>query len=279
MGKGHSSRSVSPVMHRHKPGQVSSLAVPVSNVSRHGPQEPDFEGFSGSAVGFSLSTVLQIKDTLSYDRQSVVLWRSLLGRLSSLCHPVPGDRLRMRSLQLVLRASWDFLDEPVSVAWTPSVQQDLQWWSDEHNLLAGMPLEPLTPDLLFLSDASDQGWGAHLTDQFFSGLWSSRERQLSINLWELWIIRLSLYHFRSRLLGMMIGVYLDSTTALAYLRRQGGTFSLALNEEAQLLLCCAESLQISLVPQFIMGTRNFVADSLSRRQQVLGSEWTVLRMW
>ena len=55
----------------------------------------------------------QIEEFLSYDRQSVVLWRSLLGHLSFLCHLVPGGCLRMRSLQLVLLASWDFLDESV----------------------------------------------------------------------------------------------------------------------------------------------------------------------
>ena len=32
----------------------------------------------------------QIEEFLSYDRQSVVLWRSLLSHLSSLCHLVPG---------------------------------------------------------------------------------------------------------------------------------------------------------------------------------------------
>ena len=181
----------------------------------------------------------------------------------------------MRSLQLVLRASWDFLDLPVSVAWTPLVQQNLQWWSDEHNLLADVSLEPLTPDLLFWSDTSNQGWGAHLADQFVLGLWSSHECQLYINVRELWAICFGLYHFRYRLLGMTIGVYSDNTTALAYLRRHGGTSSPALNEEAQLLLRWAESLRISLVPQFIMGARNVVVDSLSHRQQVLSSEWTL----
>ena len=35
------------------------------------------------------------------------------------------------------------------------------------------------------------------------------------------------------------------------------------------------SLLISLLSQFIVGTRNIVADSLSRRQHVLGSKWTL----
>ena len=91
----------------------------------------------------------------------------------------------MKSLQLVLQTSWDFLDESLSLAWTPDVQQNLQWWSNESHLLADVFLEPLTPDLLLWSDASGLGWGAHLVDQFVSSLWSRQESQLSINLWEL----------------------------------------------------------------------------------------------
>ena len=53
VGKGHCSRSLLPVKHHYQPGQDSSLAVPVSDVSWHVPQEPDFEGFSGSGAGFS----------------------------------------------------------------------------------------------------------------------------------------------------------------------------------------------------------------------------------
>ena len=82
----------------------------------------------------------------------------------------------MRSLQLTLRNLWDFLDESVSVVWTPSNEQDLLRWSDVWNLLAGVSLEPQHLDLLFWSDTSDLGWGANLVDQFVSGLWSAEER-------------------------------------------------------------------------------------------------------
>ena len=36
-----------------------------------------------------------------------------------------------------------------------------------------MSLESHLPDLMFWSDASDQGWGATLADHFPSGLWPS----------------------------------------------------------------------------------------------------------
>ena len=89
------------------------------------------------------------------------------------------------------------------------------------------------------------------------------------------MIRIGLLHFGPSLRGLTVGVFTDNMTALSYVKRQGGTFSVALNEEAQLLLHWAESLDLSLVPQFIVGTLNIVADSLSGCHQVLGSEWTL----
>ena len=59
-----------------------------------------------------------------------------------------------------------------------------------------------------------------------------------------------------------------------YSQAGGGTHSRLLNEEARLLLRWAESQQILLLPQFVMGTHNVVADSLSR-PEVIGSEWTL----
>ena len=169
----------------------------------------------------------------------------------------------------------DFADEEVMVPWTPTIQCDLKWWYDTHHLLAGASLLVPQLDLLFWSDASEQGWGTHMLDHFVSGLWSPEERALSINLRELRAIRLGLLHFRHLIVGLSIGVFLDNTTALSYVCKQGGTLLSPLNRKAQLLLRWAESLPVSLVPQFVMGSRNVVADSLSRRNQVIGSEWTL----
>ena len=81
--------------------------------------------------------------------------------------------------------------------------------------------------------------------------------------------------FSASLRDRSVWVFSDNITALSYLRRQGGRFSWTLNAEAQLLLRWAESMSISVMPQFIMGARNVVANSLSRCHQVLGSEWTL----
>ena len=168
-----------------------------------------------------LALLTQLNKFLSYRRQSVVSWRSLLGHLSSLCLLVPGGRLRMRSLQLVLRSNWDFVDESVEVEWPPSNLENLLWWSDLSHHLQGVSLEGDYPDFLFWSDVLDQGWCAHLRDQFISVLWSPAEHPLSINLQELRAIHLGLFHFRHLLRGQVVGVFTDNTTALSYVRNLG----------------------------------------------------------
>ena len=72
-----------------------------------------------------------------------------------------------------------------------------------------------------------------------------------------------------------MAIFDDNSTAIAYLRNQGGTHSLLLNSIAQRLLRWAENLQVVISPQFIMGKHNVLADSLSRPNQILGSEWAL----
>ena len=60
---------------------------------------------------------------------------------------------------------------------------------------------------------------------------------------------------------------------ISCLRNQGGTRSPLLNSIAQRILRWAESLPVVLAPQFFMGLNDVLTDSLSRTNQILGSEW------
>ena len=203
------------------------------------------------------------------------LWLSLLGALSSLAHLVPGGRLRMRSLQLCLHRSWDRLDLQAPVPVSPVCLQDLQWWLHLPRLSSGVSLCQVSPDLHFWSDASDVGWGAHLDRQVASGLWDSSQAALSINARELLAVHLGLRQFQSSLRGMTVAVFCDNTTAVAYLRKEGGTRSPLLNSLAQEILRWTESLSIRLAPQFLPGSQNVLADALSRPHQLPHSEWSL----
>ena len=133
----------------------------------------------------------------------------------------------------------------------------------------------MSPQQDLWSNASDVGWGAHLGEDVTSGLWSPDELAMSINARELLAIKRALTFFAPQIQNSSVAVFADNATAIAYLRNQGGTRSQLLNSIAQRILCWAEALLVSLAPQFIMGRHNVVADSLSRPNQSLGSEWTL----
>ena len=72
-----------------------------------------------------------------------------------------------------------------------------------------------------------------------------------------------------------MAVFCDNTTAVAYLRKAGGTRSPLLNTLAQVILRWTESLSIRLAPQFLPGSNNVLADALSRPHQLPHTEWSL----
>ena len=127
----------------------------------------------------------------------------------------------------------------------------------------------------FWLDASDMGWGAHLDRQIASGLWDTHQAALSINARELLAVQLGLHRFQSSLQGRTVAVFCGNTTAVAYLRKEGGTRSPLLNTLAQEILRWTESLSIRLAPQFLPGSNNVLANVLSRPHQLPHSEWSL----
>ena len=136
------------------------------------------------------------------------------------------------------------MDESIVVPWTLEIERDLVWWFDTDHLLQGVSLEVQCPDLLFWSDDSDHGWGANLQDQFVLGRWLVKERSL---------------HKSPRISGHtswatsfpplseetdLGGVYRQHHGS--FMSRNGGTYSLAFNRKAQILLQWAESLDLTL---------------------------------
>ena len=72
----------------------------------------------------------------------------------------------------------------------------LQWWLDEDNVLQGQPLHPVKHALQIFTDASKEGWGAHLNELTARGSWSVPESKLHINHLELKAVFLTLKEFQ-----------------------------------------------------------------------------------
>ena len=123
----------------------------------------------------------------------------------------------MRSLQFQRHRNWDRVEDSTLVPWTPACRLDLLRWFDEPRLQRGVSLALVSPDLDFWSDALDVGWGAHLGPEVVSSLWSLKEVGVSINARELLAMEKGLLHFQSSLKGSTVAIYVDNSTAVAYL--------------------------------------------------------------
>ena len=254
-------------------GEVSGDSDSTDGISG---SHPGLTAFRASPALKRVEKLLSIGDVfLSCISQPVSSWLELLGVLSSMIQLVPGGRLRMRSLQLTLRRQWDQIDQSQLVEWSPVIQDNLSWWLDRDRLVLGVSLEQVSPQLELWSDASDVGWGVLLDEQFASGLWAPEDVERSINARELLAIESALKWFAPLLAGSSVAVFADNSTAVSYLRNQGGTRSSFLNSIAQRILRWAEDLSVVISPQFIMGKHIVLADALSRPNQILGSKWTL----
>ena len=67
----------------------------------------------------------------------------------------------------------------------------------------------------------------------------------------------------------------DTSTVVAYVNKQGGTVSRALCLLTSRLLRWTESFDVHLDARYLPGENNVLADVLSRRGQVVGTEWAL----
>ena len=131
------------------------------------------------------------------------------------------------------------------------------------------------PDLHLYSDASSSVWGAHLLDQNVSGVWSAQEKLLHINLLEMKALFLALQAFQEDVAGHHVTAMCDNSTVVAYVNKQGGTVSRPLCLLTSRLLRWTESFDVHLEARYLPGESNVLADVLSRRGQVVGTEWSL----
>jgi len=203
-------------------------------------------------------------------------WQSLLGSMASQSHFILYARLHMRPLQWHLASRWtqgvDSPDQQIPISLL--IKACLRWWWSRTLLLEGVPLIHPPASVRIFSDASTQGWGAHVGDVLLQGQWDPDEQGLHINILEMRAVRLALVQCPPPQAASIL-ISTDSTTVVAYINNQGGTHSWSLMEETASLFLLVMRNKWFVRAKYIPGKLNVIADQLSRRGQTLPSEWSL----
>ena len=206
---------------------------------------------------------------------------SMLGSLNAAADLVQLGRLHMRPLQLNLLANWkphrDSLVQPIPIS--HSCRVAIKWWMNPSIYVAGIPIVIPAPDFHLFSDVSHSGWGAHLEPLGLEvqGLWDVVSQDLHINNLELRAVFLALQHFQSHIYNSCVMVASNNSSVVAYLKKQGGTHSPSLCMLVWELLHWCHHRNIHIQVRHIPGKLNVLADSLSRPDRILPTEWSLDR--
>ena len=232
-----------------------------------------------SITSKNLSKVLEtVQRFVALEKASAQQWQSLIGVVGAQATVLPFGRLRVRPLQFFLKDRWsqkkDSQSLPIQIP--KHIKDQLQWWLDPQNLTKGVPLKDPEFTHRVFTDASTKGWGAHWENHQVQGVWTQVESNLHINILEMRAVRLALQNF-SFPAGSSVLVASDNTTVVAYINHQGGTRSKSLWLECQSLFQLIEEKHMFFKARHIPGSLNVIADELSRKGQILPSEWTLHR--
>jgi hypothetical protein len=137
-------------------------------------------------------------------------------------------------------------------------------------LATGAAFPATSPTLHLYTDASDDGWGASLPHLHLTGLWTPHERMFHMNCKELLAVLKALR--KSKIQDMTLAVHLDNSTAVRCLHRLGSTRGQVLNRICKLIETNCKLHNLQLLPQYIPGHMNVIADALSRTRPLPG-EW------
>ena len=165
----------------------------------------------------------KIQTLLSLTACPVRQFMSLIGLLTATEKQVHLGRLHMRPIQWHLKNNWRVPESLEKIIPLPrSLHPHLQWWLEEDNVLQGQPLHPVRHALQIFTDASKEGWGAHLNEFTARGSWSVPESKLHINYLELKAVFLALKEFQDLCVDKIVLVATDNTTVVAYINKEGG---------------------------------------------------------
>jgi len=205
-------------------------------------------------------------------------WLETIGLLISTEKLVSLGLLHLRPLQIALQEQWRIsTDNPQYAVYISSEVVDaIRWWLLENNVMKGVPLSGDTETRIqVFTDASSTGWGGHIELITVRGVWTTEEKKLHINILELLAIHKTLEALVDIVRNKAVLVCSDNSTTVAYIKKQGGLRSKSLFLYTQSLYQFLEMNNVNIKARHIPGKLNVIADQLSRKGQIIPTEWSI----
>ena len=201
---------------------------------------------------------------------------SLIGLLASTEKMVPEGRLHRRPFQFHLKEHWRYpqsLDNLLPS--TEAIAAHLDWWQNPSNVMKGADLHPKHHSIQLFTDASHEGWGAHLDQKFHKGSVVRSGKKAT--------------HICPRIEGGLPGpsrlqgpvpesnsVSCDGQLNSGSLhQQQGETHSAEMCALLWKITTWGHHYLITLQARHVLGCLNVMADLLSRSNQVQSTEWSL----
>lgn len=206
-----------------------------------------------------------IKDLLSKNRPTIRELAEVIGKLVAAFPGCLYGPLHYRKMEnnksVALKESHGNYDSIVTI--TAATKKELLWWTDNITR-ATKPINHPKPDIVIKSDASLKGWGAFYDNESTGGRWSEMECKQHINVLELKAAFFALKAFCHKFKNKHIQIFIDNTTAVAYVNNMGGSHSMICDDIAkEIWLWCIER-DIWLSAVHLPGSVNVEADKASR---------------
>lgn len=160
---------------------------------------------------------------------------------------------------------------PTLGAVDPELVPYLVWWTNRKHTAIEVPLRAFVPQQTLYSDAkcaSKEGYGGYLDCLEVSGMWSVKEAGLhSNNLEHLAVVKF-VKIFHDQIQNQSVLTCLDNSTTVYTIKQQSDLSSVGAWNFLKSIHC---QVQVRHIP----GKFNVLADSLSRKNQIIPSEWTL----
>ena len=219
---------------------------------------------------------LLCQEFLQKSQDTAQNWSKLLGLLTSCQDITPMGRLWLRPLQYQLNSYWiNRRNLHTIIPISPNCKTAIKWWTVKEHVMPGVPWTHPDPEFTLYTDSSDLGWGGTMNNLQISGQWSTEMIHQHINVKELQATWEVMKHFLPQIQNHVVLIATDNSSVVCYLNRLGGTRSFTLMDLTVKILMWCQDNNITLRARHIPGRLNVLSDMLSRKGQIITTEWSL----